>query len=281
MPPGATRCASAPRRRSADEPIAGLHPAPLRGSLPDMDPTLALVVALAFVAGGVLKGATGYGAPLLAVPVMAVSVDLAFAITIFSIPNILPNLWQAWSFRAARLSPGFLLRFAGAAALGSAAGAWALANIDTDLLSLVLVAIILTYIGFRLWQPDWTLPMGPARWLALPAGLFGGMFQTAAGLSAPVSLTFLSAMRLPRETFVQTISTFFAAVGLVQIPALWSLGYLTPVTAALSASALLPLALGMWLGARLARHLSPESFQRIVLVILVGLAARLAWSALG
>lgn len=246
-----------------------------------MDPTLMLIVALAFVAGGMLKGATGYGAPLLAVPVMAVSVDMAFAITIFSVPNILPNLWQAFAYRAHRLSSGFLLRFGGAAAAGSGLGAIVLATVRQDILALVLAAIIVLYIAFRLRQPGWRLPPRAATALAAPVGFVGGMFQTAIGLSAPVSLTFLSSMRLERPAFVQTIAVFFASVGVVQLPALWGLGYLTPQTLALSVSALLPLVLGMWIGARIARRIAPETFQNLVLVILAGLAVRLVWGALG
>lgn len=242
-----------------------------------MEPGLIIVVALAFVAGGILKGVTGYGAPLLAVPVMAVSVDMAFAVTIFSIPNILPNLWQSWRFRSHRLPWAFLGRFAGAAALGSGLGAVVLASFSQDVLSIVLAALITLYLVFRLWQPGWEMPMKTARRLAVPAGLAGGMFQTASGLSAPVSLTFLSAMRLERPVFVQTIATFFAAVGLVQVPALIGLGYLNPQTFALSVLALLPLAGGMWLGSRLAPFIPSDRFQQLVMLILAGLAVRLAW----
>ena len=56
------------------------------------------VIAIGFFAGGILKGATGIGSPIIAVPILAIYFDARFAIIIFSIPNIIPNIWQALSY---------------------------------------------------------------------------------------------------------------------------------------------------------------------------------------
>ena len=75
------------------------------------------VVSIGFIAGGILKGATGIGSPIIAVPILAIYFDARFAIIMFSIPNIIPNLWQAWSYRKTALNNAFLVRFAEAAKL--------------------------------------------------------------------------------------------------------------------------------------------------------------------
>ena len=66
------------------------------------------IVSLGFFAGGILKGATGIGSPTIAVPILAIYFDARFAIIIFSIPNIIPNIWQAWSYRKTALNNAFL-----------------------------------------------------------------------------------------------------------------------------------------------------------------------------
>ena len=58
-----------------------------------------LVAFFSLGLGGVLKGATGAGAPLIAVPALAVLFDVPTAIAIFSLPNFFSNAWQGWSFR--------------------------------------------------------------------------------------------------------------------------------------------------------------------------------------
>lgn len=245
----------------------------------EMAETIA-IIALGFALGGVLKGATGVGAPILAVPLLSIYFDVRFAIVIFSIPNLLPNLWQVWSYRKTILPRRFVIAFAGTALFGTAAGTWVLANAPVNWLPLGLAAVVFLYIAFRLARPHWKLSYEAGLRLAWPIGFISGAMQAAAGLSAPVSITFLSAMKLDRVTFMPTVSALFVAMGIVQIPLLIWYGFLTAERAALSAAALIPLMaampIGAWLGARLPR----EVFDRVILVVLFVLAIRLVIGAL-
>lgn len=234
-----------------------------------------IIVGIAFALGGILKGATGVGAPLLAVPLLALMFNLPFAIAIFTFPNVLPNIWQSWAYRKDRLPPGFVVSFTLAGGLGAAIGTFVLTRTAPETLSLGLACIILVYVVFRLINPSWGLGFRLGMWLSAPAGLIAGILQAAAGLSAPVSITFLNALHLERGQFISTISMFFVSLGLVQIPMLISYGYLTPANILLSLAALVPLVAGMPLGSLLARHISRERFNQILLVILTVLSVKL------
>jgi uncharacterized membrane protein YfcA len=240
---------------------------------------LALAVA-ALAAGGVLKGAIGAGSPILAVPILALLYDVPTAVAIFTFPNILSNAWQGWTYRAHQISPRFVWTFAGAGAIGAGIGSVLLAVLRGDLLLAIVAMVVFVYIGVRLAKPGWTLGRVQAARLAPVAGLIGGMMQGAGGISAPVSVTFLNAMRLERSEFIATISIFFIAMALVQIPALWSLGILTPHLIGLSFLAAIPLFGAMPVGAFLARHISREKFDRIILWLLAAIALRLLYGAL-
>lgn len=233
------------------------------------------VIALGFAAGGVLKGATGVGAPILAVPLLAIYFDVRFAIVIFSIPNILPNIWQAWSYRRTVLPARFTATFALAGMAGAVLGTWILAHAPPDLLPLGVAGAVILYIAFRLARPHWVLAYARALVFAAPIGFVAGVLQTASGLSAPASVTFLSAMKLERAAFIPTISTFFIGLGIVQIPMLIWYGFLTPERAILSAAALIPLTAAMPVGAMLVRHLPKQVFDRLILALLAVLAAKL------
>ena len=53
-----------------------------------------LLVAICLGLGGILKGATGAGAPVLAVPALVLMFDVHFAILIMIVPNIVTNSFQ-------------------------------------------------------------------------------------------------------------------------------------------------------------------------------------------
>lgn len=239
-----------------------------------------LVVAFGFAVGGLLKGATGAGAPLLAVPLLSLYFDVRFAVIIFSIPNLVPNLWQAWTYRKTALPRPFLLRFAVAGMLGAGIGTWILATAPSEKLMLGVAAAVTLYIAFRLARPHWRLDYAHGLRLAAPVGTLAGMLQAASGLSAPISLTFLNSLGLDRATFVPTVSTFFVGLGLVQIPMLIAYGMLTPTLALWSASALVPLIATMPLGAMIGRRVSRAVFDRIILALLAVLAIKLVLDAI-
>ena len=245
-----------------------------------MDPIGLLVGGLALMAGGVLKGATGAGTPILAVPLLALLYDVPFAIAVFAMPNVVTNLWQSWSFRAHHPSVTLSRRFSLTGAAGTVLGTVLLVSLPTQALLLVVALAVFLYIGFRLARPDWALPLALAERIAVPVGAASGTLQGAAGISAPISVTYLNAIRMERAGFIATISTYFATVGLVQVPLLVGFGVMTAERFWLSILAIAPVLAGMPLGAWLVRFVSRETFDRLILAILFLVAVRLAWGAL-
>jgi len=240
---------------------------------------LAIVFAC-LAMGGILKGATGAGAPILAIPAMAMVVDVRFAVIIMLVPNLLTNLWQAWRFRKARPSGPFLLGFAGAGGIGAGLGSVALVHLPAELLSLVVALGVVLYIVLRLARPDAKLSLAVAERLSVPVGLAAGLLQGASGVSAPITLSFLNAMRLERPVFIATVSTVFVAMTALQFPSLFLLGALSWQNLLLSLLALLPISAFMPLGSAIAARLPREAFDRMILVLLALLAAKLMFDAL-
>lgn len=245
-----------------------------------MDWTGLILGALGLALGGVLKGATGAGAPIVAVPLLAMLYDVPLAVALFTLPNLFSNIWQGWRFRAHQVGPALTWGFALAGAAGAGLGSFMLVSLSSDLLLLCVAGAVFLYIAFRLARPHWVLDLAIATRLAGPVGFAGGVLQGAAGISAPVSITFLNAARLERPAFIATIAVFFTAMAVVQIPLLMVWDVLTPLRLLLSALAILPLIAAMPLGAFLARRLSKVFFDRLILVLLAVIAARLVLSAL-
>lgn len=236
----------------------------------------ALFVTIGFALGGLLKGATGAGAPIIAIPLMAIFYDVPFAVAMFIVPTIVSNVWQVWVHRARLLPAAFLLRFVGAGALGSGVGTLMLAWLSSDGLKLIVAVAVLAYIVFRVLKPNWQLAYERAFAVSGIAGGLAGVLQGATGVSAPLSISFLNAMKLEREVFMATISAFFLAIAVVQTPMLIDLGFMTVERFWLSCLALVPLAAFMPVGSWLAKKLPSQTFDRIILALLAILACRLA-----
>jgi uncharacterized membrane protein YfcA len=237
------------------------------------------VVCLFLALGGILKGATGMGTPVIAVPALAAYFDVPFAIAILIVPNIATNGWQIFRHRAEGRNLPFLKRFVVAGAIGALIGTLLLIELPANVLSLWLAAIVVLYIGLRLIHPQWRVRPRLALGASVPVGLISGVLQGATGISAPVSVTFLSAMQLPRPQFILSVSGLFIGFVTVQAPTLAISGILTWDRLALSMLAVLPVAAAMPAGAWLARTLSPRTFDRMVLTFLAGLAAKLFYDA--
>ena len=239
-----------------------------------------IYVSLAFILGGVLKGGTGVGAPFIAVPVMVMLFDSQFAVASFVMPNIITNLVQLFQTRRHVASFPLLILFGLAGACGAGAGSFILVWTSQETLSLTIAGLVMMFVCWRLLRPAWQLSLQKGIIGAVPAGFIAGILQGAAGISAPVSVSYLSLLKLERRAFIATISFFFLAMGLVQLPVLIQLGVMSSDRFLFSCFAILPLLAGMPAGAYLGRLLTAAQFNRILLVILSCLALRLAISAL-
>lgn len=241
---------------------------------PESIPSI-IVIALCLVLGGVLKGATGAGAPLLAVPALALLFDVQFAIVVMIIPNILTNCWQGWKFREHLPAASFVMPLVIGSVVGVLAGTYLLSTVPLSVLPVFLAVAVFGYVALRLARPNWVLDMQIATRVAFPMGIAAGVLQGASGISAPVSITFLNAIRLPRPVFVATISVFFAVFSVFQLGALWFSGVADSQGLLISLFALLPIALGMSIGARIAAKVDPSIFDKMILALLSLIAARL------
>ncbi|WP_233270326.1 sulfite exporter TauE/SafE family protein [Chachezhania sediminis] len=238
------------------------------------------IVATAMALGGLVKGVTGAGAPVIAVPVIAAVLSLHDAVAIMVLPNLVSNLVQLWQFRKTRMTGPLPWLLAGGGFVGAWIGTLMLIGLPAGALTLSLAVIVALYIVLRLFRPDFALPLSLAKKLSLPTGIAGGILQGAVGLSAPISISFVNALRLDRSVFVPTISLFFVAMSVSQIGVQVSHQVLTPRLAAISLFGLIGQLIAMSLGGRLARNISPRRFDRIILILLAVMAARMAWQGL-
>lgn len=230
---------------------------------------LALIFA-ALAAGAVVKGATGMGLPLVALPVLTSAFGLTHAVGLMVVPVLFSNVWQVVRLRAMATDGAlvFMPRFLVGVAAGVAVGTWLLKTLPERLLVFALGALLVGYIIIRLARPALRIGLETARRAGLPVGTAAGILNGATGISAPVGVTFIHWMGLERDAHLFAVSTMFLVMGVVQLPAMAVAGLMEPAWLVEGAFAIVPIILFMPVGRMIAQRMSRETFDRMVLAFL-------------
>ena len=242
--------------------------------IPDISYLELLLIVGAFVFGGLCKGISGVGVPIIAVPVIASVTDITLAIILIAIPSVVPNFYQVWKFKASWTRPFSLTTLCIASIVGSGIGVLLLLKVDPEMLSKILGLIVISYCAIRRWQPL-NLSERMTQALAAPMGFLAGLAGGTTGVSAPVIMMYMSAINLVRGSFIFGISVYFIAMGTGQFVWLGLAGLMTWELAAASGLTLIPLALGMTLGQKIGEHVSQTQFEKVIQSILVVLGLKL------
>ncbi|UYN98873.1 MAG: sulfite exporter TauE/SafE family protein [Devosia sp.] len=236
----------------------------------DFDPARLAIMALALAAGAIVKGATGMGLPLVALPVLTTVFGLQHAVGIMAITQVLTNCMQIWQFRSEARSEGlgFLPWFLVAAGAGVVLGTWLLSSLPERALIISLGLLLLGYFLFKITRPHLTVGPELARRAGPFAGFGSGVLQGATGISAPIGVTFIHAMGLERRTHVYAVSAMFLTLGLVQLPALVISGIMQAQWVLEALLAMIPILIFMPVGQALAKRLSRRAFDLMILIFL-------------
>lgn len=245
----------------------------------DLEPGALAAILGALFLGGILKGATGAGVPVVAVPVMVLFVELPVAVAIMAVVNLVTNIAQSWQYRAEHTDVRFSAVFAATCGVGTVAGTFILSVAPPSTLLVALACVVLVYIAFRITSPDWVLSRAAGRRMAGVVGTVGGLLQGSTGISAPVVITFLNSLGLQRPEFIAVITAAFMSMALPQVFALRAVGLLDIAIVLLGLGVTLVVFAGMPIGSYIVARLGKKVFDRVTLALLGVIACRLIYGA--
>lgn len=246
----------------------------------ELDLVEVVVVFGALAVGGFVKGLTGTGLPMLAIPVMTLFLGVERAVIIMSIPGIISNVWLVAEHSSAARQSRDLPVLIGTGLVGTVVGTMLLTTLDGRWLSLGLAALIVTYVVLRLRRPHLTLSPSTSKWLSPPTGLASGGLQGATGVSGPLISTYLHSFGMSPPAYIFSVSVLFGLFSAAQVVTLVALGSYSSTLLVLSALAIIPVAAMLPLGSRLAKNMPAYYFSHIIVVTLLVAAAALVWQAL-
>ncbi|ADP14495.1 hypothetical protein AXYL_01152 [Achromobacter xylosoxidans A8] len=233
-----------------------------------MPPDSLVVAAPVVLAAYVVFGMTGFGAAMVAVPVLVQFMPLQFAVPLVVLFDLACTAlvggsnWRRVSLvELKRLFPWLLLGIGlGVTLLHNAGARWPLILLGSFVLAVCIK-------GLRGARAKAAAPLN--TFWALPFGVFGGIFSALFGTGGPIYTIYLSRRLDALDQFRATISVVILASGLIRAAAFGAAGLYAQPEILSAAAVLLPVALiGLYGGSRLRARVSPELLKRAIFLLL-------------
>jgi len=243
--------------------------------------TLVAVVFVAISLGALIKGITGLGLPLVAVPAIASFTSVEEAVVLMIIPTFASNLWIVHAHRrfSPLLSEHFPFLVAGF--VGGILGTFLLVAVDDRWLKLVLAAWLALYLvqyAFGDFLRAAFRVRGPAAGIV---GAVAGTIQGATGVSAHIVAPFFHGRDLRPEAYALLIASAFLTFSSAQLLAATGTSLFTTERVAIALLALVPTLLFTSIGIRLVGKISGPSFQRLLLGLFLVMEVKLLADVIG
>lgn len=232
--------------------------------------SVALACTVAVLSGGVVKGATGVGLPMIAVPLMLQVVSAPLAITLMAVPVLASNLLQLddRNLLAGAVTRFWALILALLVATVIGANALVAASPRAMNIGLGLVTVAMALMQMRRGAAE-RRPVRHERLLSPLVGLVAGLLGGISSFSGPPLVAYLLRLNLPSHAFVVTISLFYVCGSIplyISLIASDAVGW--PVllgSLALGA----PAYGGLLIGQRLRQALNERQFRRAITGVLM------------
>jgi uncharacterized membrane protein YfcA len=222
-------------------------------------------ILIAISLGSLLKGMTGLGLPIFAVPAIATVTSVEEAVVLMIIPGIAANLWLVIKHRKYHLLLREHLPFLAMGFLGGILGTNLLLVVDDRWLRLLLAVWLGIYIvQYVRRSRSLEIFRGRGR-LAYLIGLMAGTMQGANGISAQLVAPYFHGRSLQPAAYAFLVTTTFLLFSSAQMTAVLGTGLLTVPRLELSLLALIPTLIFTRIGIGLANKMSQAVFDRILL----------------
>ena len=178
---------------------------------------LLLAVLVAISLGGLVKGLTGVGLPIFAVPALASITSVEEAVVLMVIPVIGANLWLVISHRKHRYLLREHLPFLAMGFGGGLIGTGLLLLISDWGLKLLLVIWLGLYLVQYVIKHNSLRLLRAGGKMAYVLGLAAGTIQGATGISAQVVAPYYHARGLAPEAYAFAVAFTFLLLSLAQV----------------------------------------------------------------
>ena len=232
------------------------------------DPTIVVIIILAVLAGGLIKGTLGFGMPMVALPIIAFVIPATTAMIILCAPILLTNFLQI-KFKQGISSYRFLPMIL-SLIIGLIVGARLILEINLNTITQIIAvsiifAALINCFGFKIQNPNKNRERVITSIIGFGSGILGGL-STFYG---PPMLAYLVASDLPKEKFVRTVSTMYFVGSFPLYGSLIYYGFATKEDIFMSIFLIIPAFISQQIGTRIRDKINQKQFRTCILVTLI------------
>lgn len=233
-----------------------------------LSPAALAGAAAAFLVAAVVRGFTGFGFALVAVPLASLMMAPARAVPVVFLLQLIVGAYDTARYHR-DWDRGFVMLALGAI-VATPAGVYLLAIASPATARLTVAALMLGGTAL-LWRPP-RLPLRPSRRLAALAGFGAGLSNGLAAMPGPPAVAYTLLTDMPAHTARVSLMVLFFITSLAGLPSAYAFGIADRATLLLAASALPILFFGTLLGERLFHRFGTQAYRQVTLVILAATA---------
>ena len=232
------------------------------------DPTIIIIIILAVLAGGLVKGTLGFGMPMVALPIIAFIIPPTTAMILLCAPIFLTNFLQI-KFRQGVSSYRFLPMFL-CLIIGLIIGARLILEIDVKTITQIIAvsiifAALVNCFGIKIKNINKNHENTITSLIGFGSGILGGL-STFYG---PPMLAYLVAVDLPKEKFVRTVSTMYFIGSFPLYGSLIYYGFATKEDLIFSLILIIPAFIAQQVGTKIRDKFNQKQFRLCILITLI------------
>jgi len=232
------------------------------------DPTIIIIIILAVLAGGLVKGTLGFGMPMVALPIIAFIIPPTTAMILLCAPIFLTNFLQI-KFRQGVSSYRFLPMFL-SLIVGLIIGARLILEIDVNTITQIIAvsiifAALVNCFGIKIKNINKNHENTITSLIGFGSGILGGL-STFYG---PPMLAYLVAVDLPKEKFVRTVSTMYFIGSFPLYGSLIYYGFATKEDLIFSLILIIPAFIAQQVGTKIRDKFNQKQFRICILITLI------------
>ena len=225
-----------------------------------------LLTGLVSFFAAIVKGSTGFGFGLLAIPVLALMLDvklvIAMAVPLQLIIDvlILSSVWRHLDLQR-------VLPIVVAGALGVPLGIMVILNVSSEMLRpLVFSAVVLSSL---IMITGYTLPIARERLAGAATGLTGGILYASMGISGPPMVLFMLNQQWSREVFRSTLSIASVCLETLTVVSFLASGVITTTSLGLDLLLLPVVLVSFYFSLKLLARINPIAFRKLAVYLVL------------
>ena len=239
---------------------------------------IALTISLIFFSAGLLQGVSGFGAALLAMPLLVLVLDVREAVTLSLLNGLIITLFMSVHLKR-HLDWRKILPLVVGCLPGIYAGVTLLKRMNPAIMKVCLGVLIVAYALYCLTGRIKTRKM--SRGWAYVAGFATGTIGSAFSTGGPPTIIYTTLTGWNKDQIKATLSAFFLFTSVLSLGAHAASGLTTPHVLRLFGVSALPVLAGVFLGSQFSMRLATKTYLTIIYYLLIALGVMLIVSALG